>query len=469
MGVECRIVLYADDAVPGEVAATRAFDRIEELDNLLSDYKSDSLLSRLGRMRAGQAHAVPAIAPLLARARELSEETDGAFDVTAGPLVMLWRRGRAEGKVPAPKDLEEARARVGWKHLVVDGDTVMLAVEGMALDVGGIGKGYAADEAARTLESEGIGSFLVDIGGDLVLGAAPPDRAGWTIRSGSGETPELNRTLVLSDCGVATSGDAYQFMEVAGVRHSHLVDPRTGMALTDQVCVTVIAPDGTTADALASAASVLGPRKARQLLAPRAGTRLLVERPGLRPVFDGRSLAGWTARGGRYDGNALWTVEDGALTGREGPGGAGGLIYTERAYADFELELEMRITWPFDSGIFSRMVPDKRGVQVTIDYRPDGEVGGVYSEGYLQHNRKGQERFIRDGWNHFEVRCAGADMHLEAWMNGVKLCDYRLPEDEDFRAGFARKGLLGLQVHGSAGAPEGSVVQFRDIRILELP
>ncbi|MDP6518549.1 MAG: FAD:protein FMN transferase [Planctomycetota bacterium] len=471
MGVEVRIVLHGNDDGQVAAAAEAAFERIHKLDELLSDYRVDSQLSRLGAGPMGEAQAAPQLVPFLARAEELSEATDGAFDVTAGPLVKLWRRAREEGRLPAERDVEQARSSVGWRLLGIDraAGTVSLGKEGMALDVGGIGKGFAADEAGRILRAAGFNSFLIDLGGDLLLGAAPPGRDGWTIQAGSSETPAQSRLLVLSDCGVATSGDTYQYMEVDGVRYSHIIDPRTGQALRDQVCVTVVAPDGATADALASAACVLGPRAARRCLSAIEDVRLLVERPGFLPVFDGETLDGWTTRGGRYDGNALWTVEDGAITGREGPGGAGGLLYTERAYADLELELEMRISWPFDSGIFPRMVPDKKGVQLTIDYRPGGEVGGVYSEGFLQHNKDGLEQFKRDSWNHFELRLTGAEMHLEAWMNGAPLCDYRLPEDGEFRSGFARAGLLGLQVHGSAGAPEGSVVQFRDIRIRELP
>ena len=471
MGVECRIVLYTAGQASGATAADSAFGRINELDQLLSDYKPSSRLVLLGAGVVGEPQVAPDLVPLLVRAGELSMATGGAFDVTAGPLVKLWRKSRQSGQLPEPDAVRSALDSVGWRKLVVDegAGSVTLLCKGMALDVGGIGKGFAADEAARMLTAAGVRSFLIDLGGDLVLGAAPPGRAGWTLQAGSAETPQLNRLLVLADCGVATSGDSYQFMEVGGVRYSHIVDPRTGQALRDQVCMTVLAPDGATADALASAACVLGPRAARRQFVEMEDVRLLVERPGLRPVFDGQTLAGWTTSGGRYDGHAEWTVEDGAITGREGPGGAGGLIYTERAYANLDLELEMRISWPFDSGIFPRMVPDKKGVQLTIDYRPGGEVGGIYSEGYLQHNETGSDLFLRERWNHFELRLTGEDMHLEAWLNGTSLCDYRLPDDAEFRAGFASSGLLGLQVHGSAGAPEGSAVQYRDIRIRELP
>ena len=186
-------------------------------------------------------------------------------------------------------------------------------------------------------------------------------------------------------------------------------------------------------------------------------------------IFDGKSLDGWTTRGGRYDGDAKWTVEEGAITGREGPGGAGGLIYTEKPYRNFELEADAWISWPFDSGFFLRMTPpaEKRlGVQVTLDWRPDGEIGGIYCDGYYFHNPHGAVRYKKDAWNHFRVRCAGDPMHVVVWLDGELLTDFRIPEGS---GAFASSGLIGLQVHGSPGAPAGSKVQFKNIRILELP
>jgi hypothetical protein len=187
-------------------------------------------------------------------------------------------------------------------------------------------------------------------------------------------------------------------------------------------------------------------------------------------LFDGKSLHGWTTKGGRYDGKAEWTVEEGAIVGREGTRGSGGLIYTEKEYENFEVEFEVWISHPFDSGIFPRMKPrsegNQLGAQICIDYRPGGEVGAIYSDGFYQHNWAGSERFKRAEWNHFRLRCVGTPMHLKCWMNGEVLTDYQIPEGS---GKFARQGKLGLQVHGSAGAPEGSKVMFRKLRLRELP
>jgi len=182
-------------------------------------------------------------------------------------------------------------------------------------------------------------------------------------------------------------------------------------------------------------------------------------------LFDGQSLNGWVTTGGRYDGHASWSIADGAIMGQEGPNHAGGLLYTAREYKNFEIELETMITYPFDSGIFLRMTPDAKGAQVTLDYRPTGEVGGIYSEGWYYHNPRGTELFKRDQWNRFRVRCVGDPMHVTVWMNGELLTDYRFAHDAE---GFAQTGKIGLQVHGSRDDPPGSNVKFRNIRVKEL-
>ena len=188
------------------------------------------------------------------------------------------------------------------------------------------------------------------------------------------------------------------------------------------------------------------------------------DEPGFRALFDGTSLAGWVTRGGRYDGAAHWSVEDGCIVGRQGEGGVGGLLYTERRYASFELRLEVWLDHPFDSGVFVRMAPEAKGAQVTLDWREGGEIGAIYSDGFLQHNEGGAARFRRDAWNDVRVRCTGFDMRLEVWLNGEKLSDFALPPDS---GGYAPTGLIGLQVHGERG--DTGAARFRNVRVRELP
>lgn len=187
--------------------------------------------------------------------------------------------------------------------------------------------------------------------------------------------------------------------------------------------------------------------------------------PDFVPLFDGKTLEGWVTSGGHYDGNAAWTIEDGAITGRQNASREGGLIYTARPYTEFVLKLECKLDYPFDSGIFLRMAPVGKGAQVTLDYRPDGEIGAIYADAFLAHNPGGWDLFKAKEWNDIEVRCTGADMHIVATINGKPLVDYAMPKGS---AGYAPTGLIGLQVHGARDDPAANKCQFRNIRIHDL-
>jgi thiamine biosynthesis lipoprotein len=261
MGVEARVALYAENESAAIDAARAAFDRIDELDRELSDYMPESELSHLSARSGGAAVEVSDdLFRVLERSIEFSRASDGAFDVSVGPLVALWRTARKSRELPTESSLDEARTHVDWKSIELDHErrTVHLARSGMRLDVGGIGKGFACDEALAVLHAHGIERCLVALAGDVRLGSAPPGRAGWSITASSGGDASEVEHHVLADCAISTSGDTEQFVEIGGARYSHIIDPRTGRALTSRIRVTVIARDGTSADALATAASVLG-------------------------------------------------------------------------------------------------------------------------------------------------------------------------------------------------------------------
>lgn len=186
---------------------------------------------------------------------------------------------------------------------------------------------------------------------------------------------------------------------------------------------------------------------------------------GWRSLFDGTSLEGWTETGGPYDGDADWTVEDGVIVGREAKGARGGLLYTESMHQDFEFECDVRITAPFDSGIFVRMAPGQRGAQFTLDDRPGGEICGIYSNGWLFHESGGDAAWRSDTWCHVKVRCQGDPMHLMAWIDGAKVLDYRIPEGVD---DFASTGRIGIQVHGGMNDPPDAAVRFKNLRVRDL-
>jgi thiamine biosynthesis lipoprotein len=248
MGVQARVVIYAATVPEGESAAAAAFARLDELEQVMSDYRPDSELMRLCA-RAGQG-PIPIRDDLF-----IAAKTGGAFDPTLGPLTTLWRDSRRARSLPDAAALADARARTGWRriHLDTRGRTADVTRPGMRLDLGGIGKGYAAHEAVKTLRARGIDRCLVAIAGDIAVGDPPPGNQGWTIAVGGD-----NALAPLRNTCISTSGDAEQFVQIEGVRYSHILDPATGLGLTRSVRATVIHPDGATADALATALAVLG-------------------------------------------------------------------------------------------------------------------------------------------------------------------------------------------------------------------
>ncbi|MDA1202181.1 MAG: FAD:protein FMN transferase [Planctomycetota bacterium] len=263
MGAPWTIVVHAADAAAGEAAIAAAFAEIERLEQVLSDYVPESELSRLSA-------AAPTAEPVqvsddlwrvLVRAESLREASGGAFDIAVGPLTSLWRQSRRSGRLPRDDKLAAARAAVGAGtiELVPGEQAVRLPKAGTRLDPGGIGMGYAADRALEILAALGIDAAMIDASGDILVSGPPPGRDGWRVAIAPLRPGGEGEVVVLTDAAVTTSGDAYQAVEIDGTRYSHIVDPRTGIGVAGPAAVTVIAPDATTADSLATAASVLGP------------------------------------------------------------------------------------------------------------------------------------------------------------------------------------------------------------------
>jgi thiamine biosynthesis lipoprotein len=247
------------------------------LDEMLSDYRDTSEVMRLSRATPGDAVPISDdLMRVLRASQALARASDGAFDVTAGPLTVLWRAARRHHEAPDLAALDDARSRVGYERLQLDEArrTVTLRTAGMQIDLGGIAKGFAADAAAATLATHGVNQALIAAGGDIVVRDAPPGRPGWRVAIAAVESS--TGEITLSNAAVSTSGDAEQFVELNGVRYSHIIDPRTGRALTGRSSVTVIATNGTTSDSLATAVSVMGPE---------AGLRLVDATPGASARF----------------------------------------------------------------------------------------------------------------------------------------------------------------------------------------
>lgn len=264
MGIDARLVLYAKSQDLAERSARAAFDRIAALDTIMSDYRKDSELMKLcDRAGDGPIGVSKDLFRVLERAQLVSEQSNGAFDVTVGPLVAIWRQARRTAKLPSVTALHAARQLVNWRLMILDPDrrTVALQKPGMRLDLGGIAKGYAADEAQAVLKRFGIDRALVEMGGDIVVSGSPPSQNGWTIRVANAGKDKGPVDLQFTNCGVSTSGDTEQFTIIGGVQYSHVVDPRTGYALTNRVQSTVVSRTGFTTDPLSTALTVLSSRE----------------------------------------------------------------------------------------------------------------------------------------------------------------------------------------------------------------
>ena len=301
MGVPFRITLYAESEAIAKAASDAAFKRIEDLNAIFSDYEDDSEVTQLSRS-SGQGRAVKVSAELwtvLSRSQELARQTGGAFDVTCGPLVNAWRRARRKHELPGANLIAELRGRVGWQKMRLDekARTVELLAPEMRIDLGAIAKGYACDEALKVLRAKGCPRALVAGSGDMTAGDPPPGRTGWHVEiPGLDAEPPAEKpaTVVvdLANAAIATSGDRFQRLEIDGKRYSHILDVRAGVPLTDHSLVSVIAPDGMTADSLATAASVLGPVAGIELIGKTPGAAARFQRQPAEKVEMVES-AGW--------------------------------------------------------------------------------------------------------------------------------------------------------------------------------
>ena len=270
MATTFRISCYAESQPQAEAAAEVCFKRIAELNHSFTDYDPTSELMRL--CAPGTSYPVQVSPPLfevLQRAVTLAQQTAGAFDPTCGHLSQLWRRTKRQGKLPPQTRLQSAITATDWHRIQLDPTTRSVTLQtGTLLDLGGIAKGYAADECLRLLKQQGLSQAVVQAGGDTAVGDAPPGKPGWEIKlrtfTRAGDADELT-TVVLANRAVSTSGDLYQFIEIEGTRYSHILSLKTGLGLTTRIACSVIAPDCTTSDALATAMCVMGKAKGTAL------------------------------------------------------------------------------------------------------------------------------------------------------------------------------------------------------------
>ncbi len=271
MGSAFIIIFYDTDSINAGKKAEQCYLLVDSLVNILSDYLPESEVNRLCK-KAGTGEWIK-ISPVLMEVMKHSllawKRSGGAFDVSIGPLSKLWRKARKEKIFPAPVAISEALKKVGAQNILLDTvhQQVKLVQPGMQLDFGGIGQGYIAQKVIEKLSAAGIKQALVNASGDIVLSGAPPGTPGWIVavnppRSGD---DVLEKMIQAQNKSVITSGDVYQYIEKDGKRYSHIIDHRTGYGVQHQRNVTIITADGTTADWLATACSILSLKKAKRL------------------------------------------------------------------------------------------------------------------------------------------------------------------------------------------------------------
>ena len=266
MASPARLVLYAEDEASARRAARATYDRLHELERVLSDWNPESELNLLVAAAPEWRRTSQELRQALRQAVHHAGATGGGFDPTLGPLVTLWRETRTTGTLPSSDRIDAARALVDFDAIEFEGEVVRVARPGVQVDLGGFAKGFALDEAARLLEKRGFPRHLLDLDGEIRAGSPPPGSSGWRVEILPPGHEQTGRTLLLKDRSVSTSGDRHQFIEIDGTRYSHVLDPATGLGLVDPVQVTVIAARGETSDALATAGCVLGAEGLRTVM-----------------------------------------------------------------------------------------------------------------------------------------------------------------------------------------------------------
>jgi thiamine biosynthesis lipoprotein len=292
MATVIRMVVYAPNASAATAAMNAGFERIKELNDILSDYLEESELNGLCKNGVGKEVKLSQdLFAVLDRAQFWRGESDGVFDVTAAPVIRLWRQARRTKRLPSEKQIADARKLVGGEKLTLDANsrTAKLGMAGMRLDVGGLAKGYVGDEVLKTLAKHGLKRAMIVLGGDVVLGDAPPNLTGWTVAVADlakepGSPSNRRVGLRLSNAAVSTAGDASQFTVIGGKRYSHIFDPRTGQPQVGRHQTTVVAKTGLDADAMDTAAVILGPERGGELIDKHgaAGLFLSIDDAGMR-------------------------------------------------------------------------------------------------------------------------------------------------------------------------------------------
>lgn len=285
MATRFEIVLHGRNPVALRAAGEEALDEIERIEALLSLYRDTSEIAHVNARAAREPVRVSLpVFRLLEQARRLSEETGGAFDITIAPLVRCWGFMGGTGQMPAPEAVAAAREKVGWNLVQLDpaNVTVRFAREGVMLDLGAIGKGYAIERAAEILRDDGVTSAILHGGTSTVHAIGfPPDAGTWKVAierplDDSATPPALLATVSLKDESLSVSAVWGRSFQSGNKTYGHVIDPRSGQPVEAALLAAVVLPSATETDALSTALLTLGSAGLPEITAPRAGSRCLL-------------------------------------------------------------------------------------------------------------------------------------------------------------------------------------------------
>ncbi len=266
MNTLIRMSVYAKD----EKILDDAFNLLSRLDKELSMYNLSSDISKINSMAGAESVKVPSeVVDVVKNSLRVYELTGGVFNPLIGPVTRLWKINQGGSFIPSPASLDAAVKLSGIKNLEIDGEKIFLKKSGCVLDLGGIAKGYASDRIAALLKENKISSALIDLGGNIYVIGKKPDDSNWNIGVRNPTSPYGEPALVLSvhDTSVITSGGYERFKTVNGKKYTHFFDAKTGKSITnDLLSVTVVTPDGSLADGLATAFMASGYEKSIAML-----------------------------------------------------------------------------------------------------------------------------------------------------------------------------------------------------------
>jgi len=279
MGTFVGITVYGKDEARAKAALEAAYVEIDRVEKLMSRYSENSEVSKLNKTGLTPFKASDELFMMLEKSIEYSEITGGAFDITVGPLMKVFRTSLEKEKAPDESAVANAASRVGFRKISLDSSskTVVFESDGMEIDLGAIAKGYAADRAGAALKAVGAQSAIIDAGGDVLCVGSKPAGKPWTVALRNPRDPEdFLLKLAVKDFAVTTSGDYEQYFESNGKRFIHIMDPRTGKSATGCISATVIARTAMQADALSTSICVLGPSDGIKLIESIDGVEALI-------------------------------------------------------------------------------------------------------------------------------------------------------------------------------------------------